>query len=94
MTSATGRGVVSPGCTSMPSAGFRSEWQIVASYYRLEEPWRRLGDESIAGVEPDLLYSFVGSRTDRCRDVIYGLPERADVLVESVQATVSSSSIH
>lgn len=68
---------------SMPASSFREEWQASVPYFLLEDPARRLNREEVPG-EPDLLFSFVGSRTHPCRQEILQL-EHPRALVEPVE---------
>ena len=55
---------------SMPASGFVPRWQVAGSYLSIEPPAARLGlDPGV--VQPDLLFSFVGSPTHRCRAEIF-----------------------
>ncbi len=58
---------------SMPSSSFVPRWQVPGSYWHVESLPLRLGNNP-ASVEPDLLFSFVGTRTHSCRDAILALP--------------------
>jgi hypothetical protein len=54
---------------SMPSGGFRRGLQVAVPYEQLEDS-RFLG---LRGIEPDLLFSFMGNATHRCRSDVFAL---------------------
>jgi hypothetical protein len=56
---------------SMPSRYFHEQWQVAAAYYTLAPP--PPFDEPAD--EPDLLFSFIGSRTHSCRADIFTLSD-------------------
>ncbi len=57
---------------SMPAGIFRPQWQIAAAYNLSGEPSSLLEDPQ-APPEADLLFSFVGGLTHRCRKSIFSL---------------------
>jgi hypothetical protein len=57
---------------SMPATHFERRWQVAGSYYRVNDPVIRLGADT-AEIEQDLLCSFVGGRTHRCRNAVLRL---------------------
>ena len=69
---------------SVPASSHHPEWQVATSYTLAEEPWRKVGDEGLRQMETDLLFSFVGSRTHRCRDAVFALAGHPSCVVEPV----------
>lgn len=59
--------------TSMPKPVFRPEFQSAWGYYFATEPQGSLPDSFDTSTEPDLLFSFVGSLTHRCREPLLEL---------------------
>jgi hypothetical protein len=57
---------------SMPRSGFVPLWQVPGSYWNVEPIPDKLGS-ALVTAEPDLLFSFVGTRTHRCREAIFAL---------------------
>lgn len=57
---------------SMPAAGFVPQWQVAGAYFCLDPPRTPLGLDD-ATVEPDLLFSFIGTATHACRQDIFRL---------------------
>jgi hypothetical protein len=57
---------------SMPATHFASRWQVAAGYYRVDDPAARL-DVDPSAIDRDLLCSFVGGPTHRCRDAVLRL---------------------
>ncbi len=57
---------------SMPASHFSRRWQVAGGYYTIHDPAARL-DVDPAQIEQDLLCSFVGGRTHRCRDAVLRL---------------------
>lgn len=57
---------------SMPASGFVPRWQVAGSYYAIEPPADRIGVDP-ADIDHDLLFSFVGGTTHRCREDIFRL---------------------
>lgn len=70
--------------TSMPKPVFRPEYQCAWGYYFVSEPQERLPADFDATSEPDLLFSFVGSMTHRCREPLLKL-RHPRAVVEEVQ---------
>jgi hypothetical protein len=56
---------------SMPGRDFDPRFQVACPYQRTEDP--RDPGPSDAASEPDLLFSFIGGRTHRCRDPLFDL---------------------
>ena len=56
---------------SMPAKSFHEQWQVAGAYYMLS-PQARRGE---LWNEPDLLFSFIGSRTAACRADIFALSD-------------------
>ena len=71
---------------SMPARNFVEEWQIAGSYYHVEENEERL-PKNRGQRKPDLLFSFIGSRSHRCREEIFRL-QSPDSLVERTDGFV------
>ena len=75
-----------PWCTlpgsyvSMPAFAFREDWQVPASYYQVSEPWERVQIPDARRTAPDLLFSFIGSRTHPCREAIFELSSSRSVI--------------
>ncbi len=65
---------------SMPQRAFDPRLQVASPYQRTED--LRLAAGPAAGREPDLLFSFIGGRTHRCRDPLLEMHE-PDAIVES-----------
>ena len=59
----------------MPARVFRPQWQIAAAYNLCGDFGSPLGDPP-EPTEPDLLFSFVGGTTHRCRKAIFALSDR------------------
>ena len=57
---------------SMPAPGFVSRWQVPGAYFDVDPPATRVGVDP-ATIEPDLLFSFLGATTHRCREDIFRL---------------------
>jgi hypothetical protein len=57
---------------SMPASGFVARWQVAGAYFALGALAAR-DDPAGVTAEPDLLFSFVGTATHRCRDAIFRL---------------------
>lgn len=57
--------------TSMPQRRFRPAFQAPCAYHVTGDPRRRL--PALADDKPDLLFSFVGSPTHRCREQLFSL---------------------
>jgi Exostosin family len=71
---------------SMPASHFVRRWQVAGSYYGINDPAIRV-DGDPARIEQDLLFSFVGGRTHRCRDALFRL-KGPRIHVESPQGFV------
>jgi Exostosin family len=57
---------------SMPASHFARPWQVASGYYRVPDPAERL-DADPSRIDQDLLASFVGGRTHRCREAVLRL---------------------
>jgi len=68
---------------SMPSRNFVEEWQVAGSYYHVEAHEERLPKNRVQH-DPDLLFSFIGSQTHRCREEIFRLQSPRS-LVERIE---------
>lgn len=66
---------------SMPRHTFNRDFQRAWSYLRMPV------EEPVTGIEPDLLFSFIGSPTHRCRDPLFKLAH-PDAVVDEVRRFV------
>ena len=57
---------------SMPTRAFRADWQKSAPYFLVDDPVERL-PRPMTPPTPELLFSFVGSRTHPCRNAVLAL---------------------
>lgn len=64
---------------SMPSRGFRSQWQRATMYYAAPMTFA----DQEAATAPDLLFSFVGARTHKCREAILSLRHERAIVEDS-----------
>ena len=67
---------------SMPETSFRTQFQRAWSYFQFDEPYTRLGLTAAPSSRPDLLVSFIGTRTHRCRDPLFLLNHDRAVIEE------------
>ena len=64
--------------TSMPRSAFRASWMASVPYFHVTDPSSLVASEPAS--PPDLLFSFVGSRTHPCRNEVFRLEHpRGDV---------------